>query len=338
MILVTGGLGYLGSHIALDLMSRGHEVVLVDNLSQSSMPMLERLEYNTNLYIPFIRMDVRNTPVLQKVFEQYPIDYVIHTAGFKSVNESVLRPLDYYNNNQGCLMSVLRAMQRSGVKRLVNLSSAMVYGQSGEKFKEDDEFHVKHQNPYVRAQQQNEQILHDVFRADDYWQISNLRLSNVVGAYTDSKIGEWVAPLPKSVLLNILQVAAQQRDIFELYHQDLDTQDGSSERDFIHVMDVVNAVYKLMIWSNNQQNFLENFNLGSSQLTSILQLIQQVETVTKANITQQPYPEITEEFAQVGINIEKIQQTIDWKPEQDLAQAITDQWNFYQKSLGLVDH
>ena len=126
MILVTGGLGFIGSHIALSLMAQGQEVVLVDNLANSTLQTLERLEYISGMYVPFVKLDVRNTPALNKVFEQYSIDAVIHTAGFKSIEESNLKPLEYYNDNVSCIMSLLRAMQRTGVRHFIHLSSLAV--------------------------------------------------------------------------------------------------------------------------------------------------------------------------------------------------------------------
>ncbi len=333
MILVTGGLGYLGSHIALYLMSKGHEVLLVDNLSQASMETLERIEYITKSYVPFIRLDVRNTPVLQKAFEQYPIDYVIHTAGFKGVAESVMRPLEYYNNNLGCMMSILRAMQRSTVKRLVNISSLMVYGQSGTDWKEDADFYNQHHNPYIRAQQHIEHMLQDIYAADNFWQILNVRLGNVIGAYSDGQFGEWVPLLPKSALSNLLQVATQQKDIFDLYHQDLDTKDGSSERSYTHIMDVVDAIYKLMLWSNEQENFLQSFFVASDQLTSLKTLIEQVGDVTQTNIETAPFADAQFELAQLGANTDKLKTHIEWSPQRSVEDAIRDQWTYYQSVL-----
>lgn len=140
MILVTGGLGFIGSHIALSLMAQGQEVVLVDNLANSTLQTLERLEYISGMYVPFVKLDVRNTPALNKVFEQYSIDAVIHTAGFKSIEESNLKPLEYYNDNVSCIMSLLRAMQRTGVRHFIHLSSLAVYGKSGSQLSETDDF------------------------------------------------------------------------------------------------------------------------------------------------------------------------------------------------------
>lgn len=336
MILITGGLGYIGSHIALDLISKGHEVVLVDNLSQSSNQIFERLEYITNSSIPFVRLDVRNTPVLQKIFEQHPIEYVIHCAGLKSVADSKKYPLEYYNNNASCLVSLLRAMQRAGVRRLVNISSSMVYGKSGTYFSENDECSSEHNNPYIRITQQNESMLKDMFAADDYWQISNVRLTNVVGTFNDCKIGEWVFPSPKSILPRLLQVSGNQREFIELYQQDLDTEDGTAERDYVHIMDVVQAIYQILIWSNYQQNFFENFNVGSGKLSSIKQLIKTVEEVTLHRIPIQDAIEQVDVIAQNGVNLEKIRQLTGWIPTRSLAKAVGDQWAFYQRALSKV--
>lgn len=333
MILVTGGLGYLGSHIALYLMSKGHEVVLVDNLSHASMETLERLEYITKLYIPFMRLDVRNTPALQKIFEQYEIEYVINAAGFKSLHEAQIRPLDYYNNNIGIIMSLLRAMQRASVRRLVNLSSITVYGKNGVDFKETDPLSQEINNPYIRAQQMVEQIFNDVYHVDDYWQITNLRLGNIIGAYPKGQLGEWVPPLPNSVLPYLLQVAAGQRDIFEIYHQDLDTDDGTAQRSYLHVMDLTDIIYQLMLWSNQQENYLQHINVNHPELTSLKQLIARVEAVTHTKITIEHYGHDYQEFSQLSANIEQLQSLIDWQPQYDLDKMIHDQWLYYQNAL-----
>lgn len=333
MILVTGGLGFLGSHIALDLMSKGHEVVIVDNLSHSSMETIEHLEYITKMYVPFVRLDVRNTPALQKVFEQYPIDYVINATGFKSVHESQIRPLDYYNNNIGTLMSLLRAMQRASVRRLVNLSSVMVYGQDGLEWTEESQIVQNTALPYVNIQQFNEQILQDVYKVDDYWQILNLRLSNVLGAHPAHHLGEWTPPLPNSVLPYLLQVATHQRDLFEIYHGKLDTHDGSSVRSFLHVIDVCEAIYKLMLWSNEQKNFLEHINLTHDEVTSLKELITEVEKVSqsKINIEHQEYP--FDELAKISASNAKIKSLTDWTPKFKLEDMIKDQLRFYQTQM-----
>lgn len=201
MILVTGGLGFIGSHIALSLLAHGKEIVIVDNLANSTLQTLERLEYISGMYIPFAKLDVRNTPALNKVFEQYSIDTVIHTASFKSLEESTLKPLEYYNDNVSCIMSLLRAMQRMGVRQLVNLSSIAIYGQSDALLSEETAFNYSYPNPYIRSQQIVEDIIADTYKVDHEWKIVNLRLSNIVGAFEHGVLGEYVVQLPKNIVL-----------------------------------------------------------------------------------------------------------------------------------------
>lgn len=340
MILITGGLGYLGSHMALYLMSKGHEVVLADNLSQSSVAVLERLEYITKLYIPFVRLDIRNTPVLQKTFEQYPIDYVIHAASFKSIEESKSRPLEYYNNNVGCMMSLLRALQRSNVKRLVNLSSVAVYGAEGDAWSEQDPIQKDHANPYIHSQQMNEQMLFDTYQADPMWQMLNVRIGNVIGAYgsnpdQDSPLGEWTPLVPKSVLPTILQVAAGQKDCFDIHQNYLNTPDGSTHRNYIHVMDVVEAIYQLMLWSNTQANFFEHFNITADQSTSLKELIKTAERVTNKRITTTQSLELSQAIATLSASNAKLKSTAQWQTKRSVEDAVRSQWQYYSALLGL---
>lgn len=334
MILITGGLGYLGSHLALELLSHGHEVVLVDNLSHASMDRLQQLENVTSLYVPFVRLDVRNTPVLQKVFEQYPIEYVIHAAGFKSIGESHNKPLEYYNNNIGCMMSILRALQRTGIKRLVNLSSLAVYGEAGADWIEDDAFYLHLQNPYIRAQQMNEQMLSDIYRVDPYWQIINVRLGNVIGADPEGRLGEWTPLLPKAILPNLLQIAAGHKDHLELPGE-LDTADGSAERDFIHIKDATEAIYQLMHWSAHQHNLHAHFNLASGQTISLRGLISETEKITQRPImrhVQFGSGAVHDELAVLGADTSKLKQTLQWTPQFTVEDAIAHQWTYQQRS------
>lgn len=231
MILVTGGLGFIGSHIALSLLAQGQEVVIVDNLANSTLQTLERLEYISGMYVPFVKLDVRNTPALNKVFEQYSIDAVIHTAGFKSIEESNLKPLEYYNDNVSCIMSLLRAMQRTGVRHFIHLSSLAVYGKSGLQLSETEDFNYAYPNPYIKSQQMIEEIIRDTHKIDHEWKIAILRLSNIVGAFEHGVLGEYVAQLPKNIVPLALQVAAMQRDLIELQDQ-VSTEDHTVERSF----------------------------------------------------------------------------------------------------------
>ncbi|MFO1354368.1 MAG: NAD-dependent epimerase/dehydratase family protein [Acinetobacter sp.] len=204
----------------MSLLARGHEIVIVDNLVNSTLQTLERLEYIPGMYIPFAKLDVRNTPALNKVFEQYSIDVVIHTASFKSLEESVLKPLEYYNDNVSCIMSLLRAMQRMGGRTAYQPYPAWRSMESLiRNFPRAVEFNYHYANPYIRTQQMVEDIIADTYRVDHEWKIINLRLSNIVGAFEHGVLGEYVVQLPKNIVPLALQVVAMQRDCIELQNQ-----------------------------------------------------------------------------------------------------------------------
>ena len=332
MILVTGGLGFIGSHMALSLLARGHEIVIVDNLANSTLQTLERLEYISGMYIPFAKLDVRNTPALNKVFEQYSIDTVIHTASFKSLEESVLKPLEYYNDNVSSIMSLLRAMQRMSVRQLVNISSLAVYGKSDDQLIEDTEFNYTYSNPYIRSQQMVEDIIADTYKVDHDWKMVNLRLSNIVGAFEHGVLGEYVPQLPKNIVPLALQVAAMQRECIELQNQ-ANTTDGTVERSFLHVLDACDAVLASLHWLSTQQGCLESFNIAHNDLTSISKLIEEISKVTKMEIRVQPAVYQHEELSQLGANIDKAAKMFNWTPKRSLTQLIEVEWRFYLNIL-----
>ncbi|MDC5005136.1 SDR family NAD(P)-dependent oxidoreductase [Acinetobacter baumannii] len=332
MILVTGGLGFIGSHIALSLMAQGQEVVLVDNLANSTLQTLERLEYISGMYVPFVKLDVRNTPALNKVFEQYSIDAVIHTAGFKSIEESNLKPLEYYNDNVSCIMSLLRAMQRTGVRHFIHLSSLAVYGKSGSQLSETDDFNYAYPNPYIKSQQMIEEIIRDTYKIDHEWKIAILRLSNIVGAFEHGVLGEYVAQLPKNIVPLALQVAAMQRDLIELQDQS-STEDHTVERSFLHVLDVCDAVSATLHWLRDQTHCCEAFNIAHEQVHSIRQLLDEISQVTQAEIPTQSAIYKHVELVQIGANIGKAKTLLQWAPKRTLKQMIEDEWRFYQNTL-----
>ena len=332
MILVTGGLGFIGSHIALSLMAQGQEVLLVDNLSNTDMSNLERLESITGMNVPFVKVDIRNTPALMNVFQQYPIDSVVHAAGFKSLTESLLKPLEYYNANVSCMMSLLRAMQRTGVRSLVNLSSLAVYGKSSLDLKEDELFNYHFNNPYIKSQQMAEDILKDTYITDPEWKIVNLRLANVAGAFDYSYLGELIRPFPKNIVPLAMQVAAGQREFIELRKHE-DTEDQTAQRGFVHVMDVCAVASLSLQWLYYQNQAYEIFNI-SGEACSIQSLL---DTVSK--VTKMPIPTVDadhfegEELSQLGALSEKAQRILNWTAQKSIEQMIEDEWLFYQKQL-----
>ena len=332
MILVTGGLGFIGSHIALSLMAQGQEVIIVDNLSNANLQTLERLEYISGMYVPFAKIDIRNTPALNKVFEQYSVDAVVHTASFKSLEESVLKPLEYYNDNVSCIMSLLRAMQRTGVRVLAHLSSLTVYGQSSLQLKEDLPFQYAYPNPYIKSQQMAEEIIQDTFKTDNEWKIALLRLGNIAGAFEHGVLGEMVPPLPKNIVPLAMQVGARQREFIELRKQ-AQTEDKTVERSFLHVLDCCEAVSLTLQWLFQQQHVCEAFNIAGEAI-SIQQLLNEISSVTGTEIKTvdadvYPYAELD----QVAADISKVKEVLGWQPKRSIQQMLEDEWRFYQHTL-----
>ena len=331
MILVTGGLGFIGSHVVLSLLAQGQEVVIVDNLANANLQTLERLEYIAGMYIPFVKIDVRNTPALNKVFEQYSIDAVVHAAGFKSIEESRLKPLEYYNDNVSCMMSLLRAMQRTGIRNLVHLSSLAIYGTSSLALDETTPFNYAYPNPYIKSQQMIEEIIKDTCRTDNEWKVAILRIANVVGAFEHGVLGELVPPLPKNIVSLAMQVAAAQRDAIELQNG-ANTEDKTVERSFVHVLDVCEAIQTSLYWLQGQFNVCESFDIAGEK-SSIQNLLKLIAQVTQADIKTIEAPYAYEELAQTASTSQKAFEVLQWKAKRPLKQMIEDQWRFYQNTL-----
>lgn len=331
MILITGGLGFIGSHIALHLLSKGQQVVLVDNLVNSHPHTLDRLQYIAGQYIPFLQVDVRNTPALTKFVEQYPIDAVIHCAGFKSVQESALKPIEYYNNNLSALMSVVRMMQRIGCRNFVHISSLMIYGRSELNLSEITPLNYDYANPYIQSQQMMEKILADVFQHDTEWNIATLRVANVAGAFEQGFWGEFIPKLPKSIMGLLMQAASHEREGIELY-QSAKTEDHTVERSFVHVLDVCDAVEKTVEWLKQQHHRYEILNIAREDVVSIAELIRATEDVTGTKIATLSIENSSSHGAldQIGADVSKAQQILTWTPQRTVTQMLQDQWRFYR--------
>lgn len=331
MILITGGLGYIGSHVALSLLAQRQEVVIIDNLANASLEILERLEYISRMYIPFAKIDIRNTPALNKIFEQYSIDTVVHTASFKSLEESNLKPLEYYNDNVSCIMSLLRSMQRTGVRRLIQLSSLTVYGESSLDLNEEIKFNYAYPNPYIKSQQMIEEIIRDTFKTDNEWRIAILRLGNVAGAFEHGILGEVVTPLPKNIIPLSMQVASMQREAIEL-QKFAQTADQTVQRSFVHVLDVCDAISASILWLQQQTNVCEAFDIAN-EVTSIQSLLDTISAVTQVNIKiiEPSYATVT--LDQIGSNSTKAQRVLNWKAQRSIHKMIEDEWNYYRNTI-----
>lgn len=331
MILLTGGLGYIGSHLAAHLMRLGHDVILVDNLSNARMEVLQRLEYIAGRYVTFFRLDIRNTPALQKIFEQYAISVVIHCAGMKSNTDSPMQPLDYYNSNVGGTMSLLRVMQRTGVSNLVYGSSAVVYGEP-ESLPVAEDAPLNPLTPYGKSLQLCEEMMHDLVRAEGDWRVAVLRYFNVAGAHPDGVLGEAPSGIVTNLLPYLAQVARGERSQLEVFGDDFETPDGSGVRDFIHVIDVVEGHMQALNWLfNQQQATFEVFNLGRGQGTSVLELMDLFNQTT-GQIA--PFEVVERRFGDVGeiyADTQKAKTAFGFEAKRDAQSMVADLWKFYQQ-------
>lgn len=329
MILVTGGLGYIGSHMAAILLANGHDVILVDNLCNSKMEVLERLEYMAGRYVTFIRLDVRNTPALQRTIEQYAVTAIVHSASTKAIPDSISQPLDFYNNNVTCTTSILRAMQRTAVKTLLFCSSLAVYG-ADQTAPVTEETPFKPATPYAKSLQMSEQIVRDIAQADHDWRIAIMRYANVGGAYPTGVLGEWPGSLPSNLMPYLVQLARHERDVLEIYGDQYATPDGTGVRDYIHVMDVAEANMHALSWLFNQAQALESFNICTGKGTSVRQVAEIFAEVTQQAIPQHVVGARAGDVGSLIGNPDKASKLLNWQAKRTVKDMATDLWHFYQ--------
>jgi UDP-glucose 4-epimerase len=282
-ILVTGGAGYIGSHTAVELLNAGHQVVIVDNLCNSSAKVLDRIEALAGKNFSFVQADVRDSAALDRIFAEHRIDGVIHFAGLKAVGESVAQPLRYFDNNVGSTLALLHAMERANVRRMVFSSSATVYGDPDQvPITESSRLQVT--NPYGRTKLMCEDILRDLQVSDLRWQVAILRYFNPVGAHISGTIGEHPNGIPNNLMPFITQVAVGQREFLSIFGQDYPTPDGTGVRDYIHVVDLAQGHLAALNHLQNQQASI-TVNLGTGRGVSVKELAD-----TFARVTGVPVP------------------------------------------------
>jgi UDP-glucose 4-epimerase len=330
MILLTGGLGYIGSHLAAALMAGGHEVILVDNLSNARMEMLERLEFMAGRYVTFFRLDIRNTPALQKIFEQYAITAVVHCAGMKATTDSAMQPLDYYNANVGGTMSLLRVMQRTGVRNLVYGSSATVYG-NPTALPVSESAALNPLTPYANSNRMCEDVLRDLVTAEGDWRIAILRYFSVAGAHPSAVIGEWPSGIASNLMPYLAQVAREQRTHLEIFGNDYDTPDGTGVRDYIHVMDVVDGHMQALHWLFNQpQQAFDIFNLGRGEGVSVKQMLDAFEAVSGRRLPHEVVQRRQGDAAAVYADVSRARELLGFEAKRNVHDMAKDMWTFYQ--------
>ena len=333
-ILLTGGAGYIGSHAAAVLTRLGHQVVVYDNLSNSSRVVLEKLAQITQQHIPFVEGDVRDTTLISAILTKHNIDAVIHLAGLKAVGESVEKPIDYYANNVQGTISLLQAMQSQQVKKLVFSSSATVYGQP--QYLPIDEDHPTHAiNPYGRSKLHIEEMLSDVAASDASWRIACLRYFNPVGAHESGLIGENPNGVPNNLMPYIAQVAAGQRQALNVFGNDYPTPDGTGVRDYIHVMDLAEGHAAALQFLTQAEGW-HAINLGTGKGYSVLEMVQTFEKASGREVPYKLAPRRAGDAAQCYANPQKAADLLGWSAKRNLDDMCESTWRFQHQASACV--
>ena len=326
-ILVTGGAGYIGSHTCVELLERGHDVVVIDNLVNSSAKSLERVQQITGKSLTFYEEDVRNRSVLNSIFESKKIDAVIHFAGLKAVGESVVMPLEYYDNNLFSTVTLCEAMKDHGVSSIVFSSSATVYSSENKMPLKESGITGNCTNPYGWTKYMSEQILRDCAKAYEGWSVSLLRYFNPIGAHPSGLIGEDPRGIPNNLMPYISQVAVGRRDHLSVFGNDYPTPDGTGVRDYIHVSDLAAGHVAAIEYMAEHRG--ENvFNLGTGTGYSVLDMVKTFERVTGREIPYEITPRRPGDVATVYADPDKSAQLLNWKARYNLEDMCRDSWNW----------
>ncbi|MEK0398732.1 UDP-glucose 4-epimerase GalE [Tetragenococcus halophilus] len=329
-VLVTGGLGYIGSHTCVELLQNNYEVIVIDNLSNSEVSVITRIEKITNKKITFYKGDLLNKFDIQQVFQQNEIDAVLHFAASKSVNESVKNPVKYYKNNISSMVNLLEVMEDFNVKKFIFSSSAAVYGSTTQQ-PISELVDTQAMNPYGQTKVIGEDFLNDLYISDNEWSIVVLRYFNPIGAHESGLLGEQPNGTPNNLMPLITQVASKKRRLLYVFGNDYNTTDGTGVRDYIHVVDLakghVSAVQKLLLTHG-----LHTYNLGTGEGYSVLEIINTFEKVNNVNIHYEIVDRRAGDPAVCFANPAKAKEELEWSAERTLEDMCRDSWQ-WEKAL-----
>ena len=329
-ILVTGGAGYIGSHTLIELINNNFEVVVIDNLANSSRESLRRVEQITGHEIPFIEAGVRDQSVLDDIFTTYSIDSVIHVAGLKAVGESVAKPLEYYDNNLVSTLALLEAMREHNVKQLVFSSSATVYGSPSElPLRETSTVGIGLTNPYGKTKYMIEQIIQDYCAADPTFEATILRYFNPIGAHQSGQIGEDPNGIPNNLLPYVAQVAVGKLQSVGVFGNDYDTPDGTGVRDYIHVVDLARGHVAAL---QHMKAGASIYNLGTGSGTSVLEIIKAFSKACGRNLPYDIKPRRAGDIAACYADCSKAERELGWRAELSIEQACADSWRWQSQN------
>lgn len=329
-VLVTGGAGYIGSHTVVDLIDQGYEPVIFDNLSNSQVEVINRLEKISNIRPEFIEGDIRDSNALHSVFKQHQFDAVIHFAGLKAVGESVQQPLRYYQNNVTGALSLLQVMTEHDVKRIVFSSSATVYGEPVS-MPIDEDCPLSVTNPYGQTKLIIENILRDLSACDSGWQVSILRYFNPISAHPSGLIGEHPTGTPNNLMPYIAQVAVNKLEQLSVFGNDYPTLDGTGVRDYIHVVDLSRAHIKALKVLNSNHG-CQAYNIGTGVGYSVLQMVKAFEQVSGQTIKLKIKPRRTGDIATCYADTSKSIKKLSWQADYGLERMMQDQWRWQKNS------
>ncbi|MDR0531288.1 MAG: UDP-glucose 4-epimerase GalE [Oscillospiraceae bacterium] len=329
-ILVTGGAGYIGSHTCVELLRAGHSAVILDNLYNSRRETIGKIAALGGSEPIFYQGDMRDRALLDEIFAAHKIDAVIHFAGLKAVPESVWKPLEYYGTNLGGTVTLCEAMRAAGCKTLVFSSSATVYGSENKVPFCEDMPTGKSTNPYGSTKIIIEQILQDLYHAENDWNICLLRYFNPVGAHESGLLGDDPAGIPYNVMPIICNVARGKQEQFLITGTDFDTPDGTAIRDYIHVVDLAKGHLKALDYTAGRAG-VGIFNLGTGRGMSVLELVQAFEQASGRALPKSYAPRRPGDVAYCYADVSKAERELGWKAELGSAEMCRDVWNYLQK-------
>ncbi|EHK9098100.1 UDP-glucose 4-epimerase GalE [Vibrio parahaemolyticus] len=326
-VLVTGGMGYIGSHTCVQMIEAGMEPIIVDNLCNAKLEVLNRIEALTGKQPAFHQGDIRDEAFLDTVFAQHDIQAVIHFAGLKAVGESVAKPLEYYDNNVNGSLVLARSMRKAGVKSIVFSSSATVYGDPEIVPITEDSPTGATTNPYGRSKYMVEQCLSDLFHAENDWSITLLRYFNPVGAHPSGCMGEDPQGIPNNLMPFIAQVAVGRREKLAVFGSDYPTPDGTGVRDYIHVMDLADG-HIAALKSVGETSGLHIYNLGTGKGSSVLEMVDAFAAACGKPVPYELCPRRSGDIAECWASTEKAERELGWKATRKVAEMTADTWNW----------
>lgn len=329
-ILVTGGAGYIGSHICVELLNRGYGVVVMDNLYNSSEKALRRVEEITGKKLKFYEADIRERSAFDEIFTQNDIYGVIHMAGLKAVGESVREPLSYFDNNLSGTIVLLEAMKEHNVKRIIFSSSATVYDLTKGKCLTETSPLGNSTSPYGRTKSVIEQMLGDLYASDDAWSIVMLRYFNPIGAHESGRIGENPNGEPNNLMPYITQVAVGKRERLNVFGDDYDTPDGTCIRDYIHVMDLADGHIKAIKKFGERGLFV--YNLGTGCPQSVLEVVHAFEKANGLKINYAIAPRRAGDAPEYYADASKANAELGWKAARGIEDMCRDSWNWQKNN------